>query len=295
MADFNGDGTEDLITATGPGERATVRIYNGRTGQELFAGGITIFEGSYQGGLNIAAGDFNGDGKADLVVAADAGGGPRVQVLNAAQFQPGADPVQGRALADFLGIEDAKFRGGARVAVGDLNGDGVADLVVSAGRGGGPRVAVFDGRTIRPGSPPQRIVSDFFTFEPTLRNGAVVAVGDVNGDGRADLVTGAGPGGAPRVAVFSGAGVSAGLGINSPRIADFFVAGETNSRQGTSLTVKDLDQDGRADVVASNGSQAYVYTSQSISVWFANPTPGQLSPVAASVIAPFATTGVNLG
>jgi hypothetical protein len=295
MADFNGDGIEDLITATGPGERAAIRIYHGKTGQELVPGGINVFEGSYQGGLNLAAGDFNGDGKADIVVAADSGGGPRVQILNAAQFLPGADPVQGRALADFMGIEDVKFRGGARVAVGDLNGDGRADLVVAAGKGGGPRVAVFDGTSLHPGAVPQRLVGDFFAFEHSLRNGAVVAVGDVNGDGRADLVTGAGPGGAPRVAIFSGAGVVAGLGADAPRIADFFVAGETTSRQGTALTVKDLDQDGRADVVASNGGKAYVYTSHAISVWFANPNPGLASPAAASVISPFATTGVNLG
>ncbi|MCA1684045.1 MAG: FG-GAP-like repeat-containing protein, partial [Actinobacteria bacterium] len=212
MADFNGDGVEDLIAATGPGERAMVRVYHGTTGAELVAGGIQVFEGSYQGGLNIAAGDFNGDGKADVVVAADAGGGPRVQVINAAQFLPGADPVQGKVLADFMGIADAKFRGGARVAVGDLNGDGVSDLIVAAGKGGGPRVAVFDGTSIRPDLTPRRITGDFFAFEHTLRNGAVVAVGDVNGDGRADLVTGAGPGGAPRVVVFSGAGIAAGLG-----------------------------------------------------------------------------------
>ena len=51
-------------------------------------------------------------------------------------------------IARFLGIEDANFRGGARSAVGDVNGDGTPDLLVAAGFGGGPRVAVYNGRTV---------------------------------------------------------------------------------------------------------------------------------------------------
>ena len=291
-ADFNGDGTDDVITATGPGEQAAVRVYDGKTGVLWMS--TEVFEIGFRGGLNLAAGDFNADGKADVVVAADNGGGARVQVLNAAQFLPGADPAQGKVLVNFFGIEDAKFRGGARVAVGDLNGDGVLDLVVSAGQGGGPRVAVFDGTSVRPGGAPARLVSDFFVFESRLRNGAVVAVGDVNGDGRPDLVAGAGPGGAPRVSVFSGYGVMAGQGADAPRVADFFVAGNATSRAGTQLAVKDVDHDGRADVVASVGSKAFVYTSAGISNYYVHPVG--MAPTAAAVLDPFTnTTGVFLG
>ena len=44
--------------------------------------------------------------------------------------------------------EDANFRGGARAAVGDVNGDGTPDLLVAAGFGGGPRVAIYNGKTV---------------------------------------------------------------------------------------------------------------------------------------------------
>jgi hypothetical protein len=145
-----------------------------------------------------------------------------------------------------------------RPAVGDVNGDGRPDLVTAAGAGGGPRVAVWDGKAVTPGAAPRRLVNDFFAFEPGLRDGAYVAAGDVTGDGRADLVLGGGPTGAPRVRVLSGA-ASLGPGafgsadqVPAARVADFF-AGDPAARGGARVAVKDVDADGRADVVAGSG------------------------------------------
>ncbi len=285
-ADVNGDGVDDLITGAGPGGSPIVRIYDGRTNQELVAGGILVFESSFLGGLNLSAGDFLKTGRAQLVVSADTGGGPRVMVLNPSQYMAGADPTKSKVLADFFGIDDTAFRGGARTAVGDLNGDGTPDLVVAAGAGGGPRVAVFDGRTVGGGAAPVRLTSDFFAFEAGLRNGAVVSVGDINGNGLNDLVVGAGPGGSPRVTVFDGRGIMAGQGADGQRLADFFVNGDSTSRLGTRLTVKDLDGDGKADVIATNGARAYVFTGPSI---LATYLTGE-APVAATILNPFPQT-----
>src|SRR5207244_983077 len=88
--------------------------------------------------------------------------------------------------------------GGVNVAVGDVNGDGFADIIIGADAGGGPNVSVFSGKN---GS---RLLS-FFAYDPNFTGGVRVAAGDVNGDGKADVVCGAGPGGGPNVTVFSGA------------------------------------------------------------------------------------------
>lgn len=294
--DFNGDGVDDLIVANAPGEAPFIRIFDGRTGVDLVPSGILAFEPSFIGGIELATGDFNRDGKADIVVSAGFGGGPRVRIFDAAQFQTGADPVRSKLFADFYGIDDPAFRGGSRTAVGDLNGDGVADLIVAAGQGGGPRVSVYDGNTIAAGNPgvrPTHMIPDFFAFEQGLRNGAVVGVGDVNADGRMDLVTAAGPGGAPRVAIFSGPSVMQAQGENSTRIADFFVEGNTSGRAGTRITVKDVDFDGKADVITTAGSRAVVYTGQSLLAYYLNPVG---SPVPAAEIVPFGVnTTLNLG
>ena len=294
MADFNGDGTPDTIVATSGGEVARIYVYDGKTGADLVPGGILAFDANFTGGVNLAAGDFNGDGKVDIVAAADVGGGPRVRIFNSAQFLAGADPAQGKILADFFAIDDPKFRGGVRVAAGDLNGDGRVDLVVAAGIGGGPRIAIFDGQSLLPGNAPKKLVADFFAYESSLRNGATVSLGDVNGDGKVDLITGAGPGGAPRVTVFSGADILANRGATSTRIADFFVDGNTAGRQGTNITVKDVDHDGRADLIATNAGKAYVYTSAGISANYVNPKPA--GPTAAVVVDAFGDgSGISVG
>jgi hypothetical protein len=79
-----------------------------------------------------------------------------------------------------------------------VNGDGRADIITGAGAGGGPHVAVFSGANLQ-------LLASFFAYDPFFPGGVNVAAGDVDGDGHADIITGAGPGGGPHVAVFSGA------------------------------------------------------------------------------------------
>lgn len=184
------------------------------------------------------------------VVGADAGGGPRVRAFDAAT---------GAAKLDFFAFEP-RFTGGVRVAQGDVTGDGVPDIVTAAGSGGGPRVTVFDGAT-------GAAVRTFFAFEPTFTGGTQVAAGDVDGDGLADIITGAGVGGAPRVVVFSGKDGS---------VLRSFFAYDSSFRNGVSVGAGDVDGDGLAEVVAGAGAgggpAVSVFdgtTGQSLSAFFA--------------------------
>ena len=248
-ADVNRDGVDDIIVGPGPGMAAEIKVYSGANfpvspESSVIASGLA-FESSFTGGVFLSVGDVNQDGFPDLVVTPDEGGGPRVRIVS------GKDRS---TIADFLGIDDANFRGGARTAVGDLNGDGNPDLVVAAGFGGGPRVAVFDGKTLRPGLTPSKLINDFFIFEQNLRNGAYVAVGDVNGDTFGDLIGGGGPGGGPRVYGLSGFGLTQEGGKQTV-VCNFF-SGDTNNRGGVPVAAKDIDGDGRADILAGAGSGA---------------------------------------
>ncbi|MBX9584900.1 MAG: FG-GAP-like repeat-containing protein [Gemmataceae bacterium] len=236
--DFNGDGVADLVVGTGPGRATRVVVLDGKDQRELFA--VDPFEATFTGGVYVAAGDVTGDGIADLVITPDEGGGPRCRVFNGKDFS---------TLADFFGIDDPSFRGGARAAVGDVDGDGFGDLVVAAGFQGGPRVAGFSGKSLAAGNR-VNVFPDFFAFEQTLRNGVFVTAGDLDGDGKAEVIPGGGPGGGPRVQAFSGADL---LGGQFTPVANFF-AGDASNRGGIRVAVKDLDGDARADLVTGPGS-----------------------------------------
>jgi hypothetical protein len=189
-----------------------------------------------------------GDGINDVIVSPDEGGGPRVLV-----FRGGAPGASGsfQQVASFFGIEDPNFRGGARVSVADVNGDGTPDLVVAAGFQGGPRIAVFNGSTVV-GGVLTRLFNDFFIFEETLRNGAFITSGDVDGDGFADIIGGGGPGGGPRVLALSGVDLMKGAPGQAKKLANFFAGDDTN-RGGIRVVAKDLDGDGTVDIVSGSG------------------------------------------
>ncbi|HEX4609391.1 MAG TPA: FG-GAP-like repeat-containing protein, partial [Urbifossiella sp.] len=242
-ADFNGDGVDDLAFGTGPGTPGAVRIVDGKTGAEL-VGTTPVLDG-FAGGVFLAAGDIDRDGKAELAVSADAGGGTRVEVFRIAN---GSLVL----VADFLAFGDPNFRGGSRVAMGDVNRDGAADLIVGAGLGGGPRVAVYDGTALATGHV-QRLVPDFFALDPTLRSGVYVAAADMDGDGYADVIYSTGTTGGPRIRIVSGALLVANPGADMatlPALADFF-AWDSTDRKGLRVTARDLNGDGKAEIIAA--------------------------------------------
>jgi hypothetical protein len=158
---------------------------------------------------------------------ADAGGGPEVKVF--------AGPA--RSLKFEFYAYDPGFTGGVRVAVGDVNGDGVPDIVTAPGPGGGPDVRVFDGRT-------GAMIREFMAYDPGFLGGVFVAVGDVNHDGYADIITGADAGGGPHVKVFSGKDGS---------VLYSFMAYAPAFTGGVRVAAADLNGDGFADIITGAG------------------------------------------
>lgn len=210
--DLDGDGKAELAITAGFFGGPRVRIFQGGTFTQIndFFG---IDDVNFRGGTNAALADVNGDGKADLAVAAGAGGGPRVAVYDGTTLANAA-PLRFRA--DFFAF-DASLRAGVYVAAGDITGDGKADLVFTSGLGGGPQVRVLDGAkylvaTVNPdGTIVDADAISFFARSASDRNGLRVNVRDLDGDGLLDITTRADNGTGHDAVSFLASALNAGI------------------------------------------------------------------------------------
>ncbi|MFO0805477.1 MAG: hypothetical protein U0791_20425 [Gemmataceae bacterium] len=141
---------------------------------------------------------------ADLVVAAGFGGGPRIAAYDGSRLGSNGGP---KLFNDFFAFEQS-LRNGVYLAVGDVNGDGFAELIAGGGPGGGPRVSVFDAKSLLDNAPDR--VADFFAGDPNSRGGVRLGVKNLDGDARADLITGAGTGAGSRVTAYAGTSLLGG-------------------------------------------------------------------------------------
>jgi hypothetical protein len=329
FGDFNGDGTADLIVANGPANNGPlVTVFDGGT---IFQGDVDLsqvpvisqffaYDPQFQGGIFVAAGDLNGDGRVEIVTGPDIGGGPHVKVftLNTANPNVNTNVVEFGTLfptpfpvGGFFAY-DANFAGGVRVAVGDVNGDGFGDIITGAGPGGGPHVKVFSG------APGGGLIRSFFAYDPGFRGGVYVTAGDydrvangvVPGRFTADIVTGAGAGGGPHVRVFSGG--PGGL------LTEFYAFGPDGSQSifGADLGVTtgvasvglaDVDGDGLLDllVTSARGPRTRLAAFRNLGpvvqrfnfgsiTGFVAPPPFTLDPATGDLLAPLLRDGSNV-
>ena len=221
VADFNGDGNLDIVVADEDLSPSTVSVYLGN-GDGTFQTRITSNTTSYN--EFVAVGDFNGDGKPDIVVIEN----PHVSVLlgkGDGTFGPPSDNDS------FVGVH--------WLTVADFNNDHKLDVLATGDFGSSYSIGVFLGNgdgTL------QNSITASTEFVPLS-----VAAGDLNGDGNMDAILGYDLGG---VGVFLGNGDGT---LQPPVIYD------TTDISGVDVQVADLNRDGKLDVAIEAGSGVDVF------------------------------------
>jgi len=201
--DVNNDGRAELAVSADAGGLPVVQIFRLDSGQLVQLTGILPLHSASRSGVRVAMGDLNHDGADELVVSAGTGWAPRVRIYDGKALAVG-ETVE--MVPGFLAFGWSMWYG-VNVAVGDINGDGFDDLVVSLDNGGHTKVRVWSGTTISSNADTalNRLPTyqQFFANGLESRNGIRVVVRDIDGDGKAEVTTSAAGGSASWLRVLS--------------------------------------------------------------------------------------------
>lgn len=244
VGDVTGDGVADAVavTAGSGGTPARVAIINGANGNVSTP---ALVPPTYMGQLSVTVGDVDADGTADIALGSNEGGS-RARVYRGGTLS---------MLSDVLVPAGANFVGRTAVALGDMTADGKADLVITARYVKGTRVDGFKGASLVPGRTP---VAAFQTFviPDAFGMGVNLAIGDVNGDGYGDLIVGTFDGSVPMLKVFGGKALFTKNTLNQVAL---FSPSNMTSGIGMRVAVRDINGDGKLDIVTSFGEQVVAY------------------------------------
>jgi len=283
VADLDGDGMLDLVVANGcqdtDCQNGTLSVLLGN-GNGTFQAAVTYSTGAY-GATSVAVGDVNGDGIPDLVAA------NACLNLN----QQGTECEGYGVVSVLLGNGDGTFQpavtystgaySAISVALGDLRGDGILDLVV----------ANYAGDSYEAGSASVLLGNGDGTFQPAANyptGGQVadsIAIADVSGNGVPDLIV------ANQVQSNGGqegyVGVLLGNGDGTFQPAVAYDSGGTNSE---SVAVGDLRGDGILDLVVADG-----YDSDNVVGVLLGNGDGTFQPAVTYLLKGLANRGVAIG
>jgi hypothetical protein len=237
--DVTGDGTPDIVTAPGAGFSPEVKVFDGKTGLPVggTAGSILAYASNFLGGVFVAVGDVDKDGHADIITGPNSKLAPTVNVFSG---------VDGHLLGTMTPFA-ATFKGGVRVAAGDVDGDGYSDIIATTGAGTAVRARVFSGKELAVNKKvlglPGILGNGKLAPLGTLTSGAYITAADLNGDGKADLIVGAGKG-ASTVTVINGLDGS---------VLKSFTALDAALTGGVRVATGDVNGDGQADIIVAPG------------------------------------------
>jgi hypothetical protein len=247
MGDVRNVGVADIITGRGPGSEPRVKLF--RTDATTPWLSFLAYPQSFTGGVRTASCDLDGDGQAEILTApgpSDGAGTASVDLPAKVWTLRNGTPTL------LASLEGTSSPTGWHIACGDVDGDGRGAVVLGSDGAGEPEVRVYtwSGTELLESS-------RFLAYDAQFTGGVRVALSDIDGDGRSEIITAPGPGGAPLVRIFT---VSDGVArevmafhaYDSAFIGGLFIAAAANSqRSGADVfTAPDEGGESRAKVFA---------------------------------------------
>ena len=204
-----------------------VRVFSAGGSLEM---NIMAYSRLFGGGVAVAAGDILGDDRLEIVSVSGQGGRTHIRgFTNRGVFN-------GVSIFPF----HPNFRGTADLDLGDTDGDGQDEIIVGQGQGLQGWVKTINADLDNG----EFVLIGEWNAYGAAPVGAYVAAGDVNGDGRDEIITSPGSSGTARVRVFSPVG----------REVKSFYAFSQNIRKGAFVASgADFDRDGKEDIVVGEG------------------------------------------
>ncbi len=217
VGDVDGNGQDEIVTAPMAGGGPHIRVFDkdGNVLSEFFA-----YTHNFTGGVNVAVGDVDGNGQDEIVTAPMAGGGPHIRVFD----------KDGNVLSEFFAY-DASFDGGVNVALGDVNNDGLEEIVLSPMGKHVSEIKVFNYQNSQKAS--------WLAYDSKMTAGVNISVADVNLDGWPEIVTVPAKNYAPTVKAFSMNG----------RLKSEFLAFSNALTTGVKILAKDISGDGLPEIL----------------------------------------------
>lgn len=222
--DINGDKSPEIIMTQSVGGEPLVKIFseNGQLISEFYA-----YDKKFRGGVNIAVGDINKDGKKEIITAPMGNGGPNVRAFD----------HKGKLMANFMAY-DKNYRGGVNIACGDVNGDGYEEMITGPGKNLLPEVRIFQ---------KNKLIKKFIAYDKNYRGGVNVAVGKTEKGTtgkKYKIITAPANSGGPHIRIFEYPGTVVGQ----------FFSYSSNYRNGVNVAMADLNNDGYDEIITATRS-----------------------------------------
>ncbi len=218
--DIDGDGIDEIVTSFESG-LSKIKIFS-QEGKVKYDDFVPYYE-NYKEGMNITLGDINSDGKDEIIIVPKEGSNP-INVYN----------YKGEKLDISFYPFSSNYHGEVKLTTGDINGDGLIEIITATGEGVRSEVRIFNNKG-------DLLPIQFFPFIDDFLGGINISSGDIEGDGTDEIV----------VCQANGGSFCKTYKYNKQKV--IFNEWQTFDNEfGVVVSVDDIDRDGRGEIVVSS-------------------------------------------